>query len=208
MKGTRRHVTTTCAARLGAARLSFPLLSLAGALALPAVLQAQEGPEVSSRRGTQELGIDAGATFALGDQSSVLIDLPAARARMGFFRGPNPRWSFEPAIGLSFVKVEDADARLSYNIEAGALYHLQPGGDLATLGATVAYIRPFVGLVGFTGSGGDSELSLGGGFGVKIPWRESLAWRFEANTGYGLDNEAWRLGANVGVSFFTRGIGR
>jgi hypothetical protein len=39
---------------------------------------------------------------------------------------------------------------------------------------------------------------------VKIPWRSGLAWRLEANTGYGFDNEAFRIGAFAGLSFFTR----
>lgn len=190
-------------ARNGAAALTAA--ALAAALMLPVIAGAQAGPQVEQSSGTQELGLDAAAVFALGDQSSVLIDLPAARARIGFFgRGPNARWSLEPAIGLSFVKVEDADARLNYNIEAGALYHFRPAGELAQRGARVSYLRPFVGLVGFTGSGGDNEVTLGGGFGVKVPWRDQLAWRLEANTAYGLDNQAWRLGANVGLSFFTR----
>jgi hypothetical protein len=50
---------------------------------------------------------------------------------------------------------------------------------------------------------GDSELSIGGGLGLKVPWRPQLAWRLEGNVGYGFDNEVFRLGAFAGLSFFT-----
>ena len=33
---------------------------------------------------------------------------------------------------------------------------------------------------------------------------QRLAWRLEANAGYGFDNEAFRIGAFAGLSFFTR----
>jgi hypothetical protein len=77
----------------------------------------------------------------------------------------------------------------------------------------VVYVRPFIGVAGITGggsddvdddSGSDAEFSVGTGLGVKIPWRQDLAWRLEANVGYGFDNEAFRLGLLAGLSFFTR----
>ena len=74
----------------------------------------------------------------------------------------------------------------------------------------MAYLRPFVGIIGVkTGGedgGSDSEATAGVGLGIKVPFRSNLAWRFEANTGYGFDNEAFRLGLNVGVSFFARDL--
>ena len=61
---------------------------------------------------------------------------------------------------------------------------------------------------GFTGISADdntdSEFSAGAGFGIKIPWQGSVAWRLEANGGYGFDNEAFRLGLLAGLSFFTK----
>jgi hypothetical protein len=152
-----------------------------------------------------EFGIDAGATFGLGDQSSVQITLPAARFRVGFFL-PNSRWSIEPATFLSWTKVEDADAVFVYNVEVGALYHLAPPSDLsATPPLSVVYVRPFLGVTGVSSGGtDDSEFFVGAGLGVELPWRPNLAWRLEANTGYGFDNEAFRLGFTAGLSFFTR----
>ena len=178
------------------------LLAVA-ALATPVTLHAQAGAGTAAGGFTQEMGLDAGIQVGLGDVSSFVIDLPAARMRVGFFQ-PASRWSLEPALGLSYIKAEGEDGVLLYHVEGGALFHFRPAGDLRALGASVAYIRPFVGLTGFTGEDSDSELSAGAGFGIKIPWQQDLAWRLEANAGYGFDNEAFRLGAFAGVSFFPR----
>ncbi|HUF28746.1 MAG TPA: hypothetical protein VMM18_17325 [Gemmatimonadaceae bacterium] len=174
-----------------------------GAVATALIAVAAGDARSQQPAGTQELGIDAGATIALGGRSSVVINLPAARARMGFFMQSDSRWSWEPALGLSYVKVEGADGVLFYGLELGALRHFRPGADLREQGVSVSYLRPFIGVDGYTGSAGDNEVSVGAGFGVKIPWRQDLAWRLEANTGYGFDNRAWRLGAFAGLSFFT-----
>lgn len=182
--------------------------ALVGGLLAGLALAAAPGAAVAQTAGAprvQEFGLDAGAVIGLGDQSSVTIDVPAARARVGFFLTNDSRWSLEPAAGLSFVKVEGADARLFYNIEAGALYHVgEPVDPLATTRPSTAYVRPFIGLNGVTGDGGDNEVSTGIGIGVKVPWRSGLAWRLEGNVGYGFDNEAFRLGAFAGLSIFTR----
>jgi hypothetical protein len=184
----------------------LPRLLVAGAMLHgTARLAAAQGAAVTNPPRTLELGLDAGAVIALGDQSSVTIDVPAARARVGFFLTNNSRWSLEPAVGLSFIKVEDADASLRYNLEAGALYHVgAPVDPQSAVRPSVAYVRPFVGLNGVTGSGGDNEVSTGIGVGVKVPWRAGLSWRLEGNVGYGFDNEAFRLGAFGGLSIFTR----
>ena len=152
-----------------------------------------------------EFGIDAGATFGLGDVSSVQLTLPASRFRVGFFL-PNSRWSIEPATFLSWTKVEDADGVFVYALELGALYHLAPPSDLHTTPpVSVVYVRPFVGVQGASSGGDDdNEFFMGAGLGVELPWRQSLAWRLEANTGYGFDNNAFRLGFLAGLSFFTR----
>ncbi|HEU4629192.1 MAG TPA: hypothetical protein VFS08_05580 [Gemmatimonadaceae bacterium] len=182
---------------------SLALASLAlAAVGAPALAQ---GPQLGSPR---EIGLDAGLVVGLGDESSINVDVPAARARLGFFLPNNSRWSLEPALGLSYVKVEEEDGILQYNVEGGLLYHFRPPAQLADEAAanrvSVAYVRPFVNIIGFTGEDSDSEVSLGAGLGVKIPWRPALAWRLELNTGYGFDNEAFRIGAYAGLSFFPR----
>ena len=157
-----------------------------------------------------ELGIDAGAVFGLGSQSSVNINLPGSRFRIGFFT-PGSRISIEPAAGFNYNKVEDAEGVLRYDLELGLLYHFRPisistaDAGRVTTRVTSPYVRPFVGLLGTNaGDDNETELSAGAGLGIKIPWRTDLAWRLEANLGYGFDNEAGRLGALVGLSYFPR----
>ena len=202
--------TASAAAFLGAATLAAP----AGAQSPAAVAQPTR---------TLEFGLDAGAVIGLGDESFVRIALPASRARVGFFLTNDTRWSLEPAVGFNYADTEGGSGALIYDLELGALYHFAPPANLTGgLGGTggpivrssVAYVRPFINLSGQTSGGdaeddtSDNEVSFGAGLGIKVPWRESLAWRAEANLGYGVDNEALRLGALLGVSFFTRNIGR
>ena len=180
-------------------RVTLPTMVAVAALLIAA-------PSAQAQR-TMEFGVDAGAFFGLGDESSFSITLPGSRARVGFFQ-PGSQWSIEPAVGLSYFKTEGADGNLLYDLEVGALYHLRPialtsGGDTIAR-ARAPYIRPFVGMIGFTGGEGDSEVSIGAGVGVKKPWASTLSTRMEANIGYGLDNEALRLGVLFGLSFFSR----
>ena len=157
-----------------------------------------------------ELGIDAAAIFGLGDQSSININLPGSRFRVGFFQ-PGSRLSIEPTLGLAYNKVEDADGLFFYDLELGALYHLRPimvaptGGTVVDAVGTAPYLRPFIGITGITGGGdGDSEFSAGVGLGTRLAWRSDLAFRLEANLGYGFSNEAARIGVLAGLSFFPR----
>jgi hypothetical protein len=179
------------------------LAMLVGLLATSASVASAQ--RASSSANDLEFGIDAGATFGLGDINSVQLTLPASRFRVGFFL-PNSRWSIEPATFLSWTKVEDADGVFVYDLELGALYHLAPPSDLhASPPLSVVYVRPFMGVTGASSGGNDdSEFFAGAGLGVKLPWRPNLAWRLEANTGYGFDNKAFRLGLMAGLSFFTR----
>jgi hypothetical protein len=158
-----------------------------------------------------ELGIDAAAVFGLGSQSSIDINLPTSRFRIGFYT-PGSHFSIEPALGLGYTKVEGVDGVFLYDLELGLLYHFAPialttvTARAVTTRVSAPYLRPFVGLIGFSaGSGGsNSEVSAGAGLGIKIPWRTDLGWRLEANLGYGFDNEAARIGVLVGLSYFPR----
>lgn len=162
---------------------------------------------VTHASGTQEFGIDAGATIGLGDQSSVSLALPAARARIGFFLSDASRWSIEPAGALAYTKVQDGPGVFQYNLELGALYHFRAPAELLSGTRAVAYARPFVGVTGIHAGGeGDSEFEAGGGVGIKVPWRRDAAFRFEGNLSYGFSNEAARLGIFAGLSFFTRNL--
>lgn len=202
---------TSHASASRATRRAALVAGLTAALALPCAdgIAVAQAPAVRSPTRTLELGLDAGAVLGLGGQSSVNVNLPAARARVGLFLNRYPRWSLEPAALLSFTDAEGTDAVLFYNLEAGALYHFRPPGDLGQFegarGPAVAYVRPFVNLTGTASGGNDNtELSIGGGIGLKVPWRQQLAWRLEANLGYGFDSDAARIGGFAGVSFFTR----
>jgi hypothetical protein len=157
-----------------------------------------------------ELGIDAGATFGLGSQSSVDFALPGSRFRLGFFT-PGSHLSIEPAAGFGYHKVDGVDGVFQYDLQLGALYHFEPmtvstaKGAGSTTPAFTPYVRPFVGLTGFSGGGNsDNEFSIGGGLGLLVPWRTELSWRLEGNLGYGFSNKAARLGLLAGLSYFPR----
>ena len=173
-------------------------------LIVAALTMAAASPAAAQRR--VELGVDAGAGFGLGDQSSVGITVPGSRFRVGFFEF-GKRFSIEPALGFSYDKVEGSAGVFTYNLELGTLFHFRPIMVSTDGGPVVSspYLRPFVGVTGFSGGDtDDNEVSLGAGFGVKVPWGRNLAYRLEGTLGYGLDNEALRIGALVGISFFPR----
>src|SRR5690348_1124158 len=72
--------------------------------------------QVATSGRSTELGIDAAATFGLGDQSSIDFSLPGSRFRLGFFQ-PGSRVSIEPAAGLGYHKVEGVDGVFQYDLE-------------------------------------------------------------------------------------------
>jgi hypothetical protein len=178
------------------------------ALAATALAAAPSAAQTAVTSAT-ELGIDAAATFGLGSQSSIDFTLPGSRFRMGFFH-PGSRISIEPAAGFGYHKVEGSDGQFLYDLQLGALYHFSPitiiREGAGTTRITAPYVRPFIGLTGFSGGGGasDNEFSAGAGLGIKVPWRTDLAWRLEANLAYGFDNKAGRLGLLAGLSYFPR----
>ena len=175
-------------------------------LAAPAA-RAQNAGAIAQAPNSIEIGADAGLTVGLGEQSTVAFALPAQRARLGFFLNNDSRLSVEPAVGLNYFDSEGASGALNYTLETGILYHFRPARLITDVAnrAAVSYARPFIGITGVT-SGGDSENEFfaGAGLGVKLPVRTNIAFRAEANLGYGFDNEAARLGLNLGLSFFTR----
>jgi hypothetical protein len=183
------------------------IVSLAAVIAIPwsaATLSAQGNAPTVSGPNVQEFGIDAGMTIGLGSLSSFQLTVPAARARIGFSLPNNSHWELEPAAFLSYTAVKDTRGSLLYDVQAGALYNFQPTANIVKGTAAVPYIRPFVGVDGVAGGGGsNADFSMGAGLGIKIPWREMLAFRLEANAGYGFTNSAFQLGAFAGVSVFT-----
>ena len=205
MKQIGRRLGLLTRGAAGAATLAF---------ATPAA--AQGAAQVAQPPNTRELGLDAGLTLGLGEDSSIEILVPG-RVRIGYFLNNDSRWSVEPAVGLQYRDTEGADGALIYNLEAGALYHFRPPADVvreaveaggvveeAARRGSVVYARPFINLQGVTGDVSDNEVSAGAGLGIKVPYRSGLAFRFETNLGYGFDNQALRLGALAGISYFPR----
>jgi len=79
------------------------------------VVAVMSSPLGAQSRRPVELGMDATATFGLGDQSSVSLVLPAALFRAGWFL--DDRWSIEPAVGFSWNKVEGVSGVFTYDVE-------------------------------------------------------------------------------------------
>ena len=190
-------------------RAIYSCAALVAALALTSPADAQY---------RMEWGMDAAAVFGFGDVSTVDVDFPASRIRLGFFR-PGSRLEPESAVGFSFKDTEGTDGIWTYAVQVAALYHFQPVRQVpANRGAVTAesfspFVRPFIEFRGFTSGDDnndndnnvdDSDVIFGAGIGTRLRWRQDLAWRFEANLGYGFDNEALRVGLAAGLSFFPR----
>ena len=143
-----------------------------------------------------ELGVDAGVTVGLGDNAVTVVDIPAQAFRIGFPMTSNI--SLEPKLGLTLISGE-GDTFSSYLAELGLLYHLN------TM-RSGTYLRPFVGLSGF--SAGDNDEThgiIGAGVGIKVPLRDRIGSRFEANFAHLFgDGRFNQIGLLAGLSFFTR----
>lgn len=149
-----------------------------------------------------ELGIDAGVTIGLGDNSVTEIDIPVSAFRVGF--PITPRSSIEPKLRLN-VTSGSGDTFTSYRAEVGWLYHFGTSRYPGAYQRAGLYVRPFAGLVGF--SDGDSNTSglLGAGLGYKMPIISRLSSRFEANFAHLFgDADSNQIGLLAGLSFFTR----
>ncbi|HVF39022.1 MAG TPA: outer membrane beta-barrel protein [Gemmatimonadaceae bacterium] len=143
-----------------------------------------------------ELGVDAAVTVGLGDNAETVVDLPAQAVRVGF--PMTSTISLEPKLGLTLIS-GDGDTFTSYRAELGLLYHLN------TM-RSGTYIRPFVGLTGF--SSGDDDVThglIGAGVGIKVPLRDRFGSRFEANFAHAFGDGSFnQIGLLAGLSFFTR----
>jgi hypothetical protein len=80
----------------------------------------------------------------------------------------------------------------------GALYHFSP-----SRAANQFYVRPFIQIAGFSGGGAsDSQALFGVGGGLKIPLRDRISSRFEANFAHTDGSDM--IGLLAGLSFYTR----
>ncbi|HEX2724035.1 MAG TPA: outer membrane beta-barrel protein [Gemmatimonadaceae bacterium] len=162
---------------------------------------------VASMAGAQapqplELGVDAGITIGIGDNSITVINIPAQSLRVGFPIGR--RTSIEPKLGMTIISGND-DTFTTYQAEVGLLYHLGSGRYPGAYHRAGLYVRPFLGIVGFSGDDSDSDGYLGAGLGFKMPLVSRLSSRFEANFAHQfVEGDANQIGLLAGLSFFTR----
>lgn len=170
--------------------LSVAALAL---LALSTSATAQRAGSMANP--SPEIGMDAGLSIGLGDIDGTTIQIPAQYIRMGVFM--SPALSLEGSLGLTSNSGGGSTVTL-YNIGAGALYHFS-----TSRAARQFYVRPFLNLAGISGgAGSDSDVAFGVGGGLKVPFRDRIATRYEANITTSDGNSA--LGALAGISFYTR----
>jgi hypothetical protein len=176
---------------------------------VPGSLDAQD----AGTRRPIELGMDAALSYESQDNvSATAFTLPVTRVRAGFFL--SDALSLEPAVAFRYARVtvenpitgdDRTESGSSYDLTLGLLYHFRPDRTQSQ-----PYIRPFVGISGFTGDGpSGSQVSLGGAFGMKIPLADRIGSRIEAGYIRRLEDEPRFPSENVlflgfGLSFFTR----
>jgi hypothetical protein len=170
------------------------------ALVLAAAVPAAAGAQMMVEEEGVELGVDAQLSFAFDDPSAIDVDFPVAAIRAGFPFAR--RFSFEPALGFNWTKVEDADAVFALNVDVGALYHF------STFRSGV-YLRPRLGFsVNDVGDNSVTQFAAGVGLGTKIPFVDPVLARAEAFYRHSFENDdaagANLLGVGVGISLFTR----
>ena len=182
-------------------RPPVPRTLLAGAAGLLSLVVASTAVAQVGAPMPREFGIDAGLSVGLGDLEGTAIQIPAQNLRIGFFRSPTV--SIEPFGALNYFSIGDADLT-QVSVGTGLLYHFSPDRAVRQ-----TYVRPFAQL-DFISGGDESEtqFELGAGLGMKVPWQDRFAWRFEATLGYAIETDALPGGPTVGVlaglSFFTR----
>lgn len=163
------------------------------AIALFAVASSGAAQVVEPR--VFELGVDGGLRLGLGDAGTTEIDIPGGQFRIGFLLSRT--FSVEPAFSFRYFKTEGIDGSSRFTLTTGLLYHFQPNRE-----DTQLYLRPFV-RADFP-RGGEFDPGVGVGLGVKIPWDDRLAFRFEGNVEQQFDPSASAIGLLAGLSFYTR----
>lgn len=178
-------------------KIRFAALVAIALSAGTAAAQRNATVPVESTPTAYELGVDATADIGLGGESFTNISIPSGSIRMGFPMSPNI--SIEPKARLS-ISSGGGDTFTAYRVEVGALYHL----DATKMQREGLYVRPTIGVSGFSGSGSQNNFFAGVGVGYKKPILSQLGTRFEAaylrNFNNGGSNE---LELSAGLSWFT-----
>jgi hypothetical protein len=149
-----------------------------------------------------ELGIDAGGTLDLSSGNTVVVGVPVQDFRAGFY--VSDRVSIEPRLALNYLDDDASEALIAAAVQLGPVLHLAP-----ERGRAQPYLRPYGGLNFLKISGqSDTQLTVGGALGVKIPIGERLATRIEGSFTHGFESDRAgggnALGLTLGLSFYTR----
>lgn len=165
--------------------------------------RASSATSTSSADMPVELGLDAALLFGLGNNSYTAFVLPVSQARVGFF--VSPELELEP-YGSFLYGSNNAGSSSDLTLGIGALYHFSTSRAMNQV-----YVRPFIALEhsSVSVSGGNSTSSNGGeigaGVGIKLPWVDRLAWRFEGNLSHSLNSGGGnQIGILAGLSYFTK----
>jgi hypothetical protein len=144
-----------------------------------------------------ELGVDATLDVGLGGDSFTDFSIPSGSMRVGF--PMSPRISIEPKGRLS-VSSANSHTVTSYRVEVGALYHF----DEAAMQRSGVYVRPTIGVSGFSGDNSENTFFGGIGLGLKKPILGQLGARYEAAFLHNFNNgSANELELSAGLSWFT-----
>ena len=186
-------------------------------LTFSAIVPQALGAQRTGAKRPIELGVDAALAYQSGDRvKATTLSIPISRFRAGFFL--SDAVSFEPSVLLNYSHAtfenpvtgdESTSSGTSYDFDFGFLFHFSAD---RTQGQT--YIRPFVGLRGFSGetdsgaSVSGSQGSFGLGVGVKKPLVSRLAGRLELGFAHATDDDDFPASNQIflafGLSFFTR----
>ena len=155
-----------------------------------------------------ELGMDAALSFGTGApagaDNETDLSIPVAAVRAGYFL--SPALSIEPSLGLQYASAGGVSGT-HYVLGVGALYHFS-----TVRTANQIYVRPFVNFesTSFSGSGTSTSTTgtaFGAGLGIKMPWVDRFATRFEVNMAHNsndnFDASTNRIGLLAGISYFT-----
>lgn len=173
--------------------------TLTASIAILALAATAAGAQNSQPK---EIGVDAGVSIGLGDNAITTISIPAQAIRVGFPIGL--RTSLEPKIGLTIV-TGNGDTFTQYRGELGLVYSLGSSRYPGAYQRAGMFVRPFIGIAGFSGDNSSSNGVLGVGVGTRMPLMSRLSSRFEANFGHQFgDSDGNEIGLLAGLSFYTR----
>jgi hypothetical protein len=185
-------------------------------LTISAIVPQALGAQRTGAKRPIELGVDAALAYQSGDRVKVTtLSIPVTRFRAGFFL--TDAVSFEPSIALHYTHAtrentatgnETTSSGTDYDFDFGLLFHFSTDRTQSQ-----TFIRPFVGLRGFSGDSdfGSSSASqgvFGLALGVKKPLVSRLAGRFEVGFAHATDDDnlpsSNQVFLSFGLSFFTR----